>query len=86
MRGVLSNKGGPEYSGVRGLEGGRGERTLAHRAYMIVDDVVRTANYYRDAVGFQYERFWGQPPPLCMVGRQGVIITLVRRAAGAPSA
>ena len=25
--------------------------------YFIVDDVVITANYYRDMLGFQYERF-----------------------------
>jgi len=26
--------------------------------YFIVDDVVSTANYYRDKLGFHYERFW----------------------------
>ena len=30
--------------------------------YFIVDDVVTTANYYRDKLGFHYERFWGEPP------------------------
>ena len=30
--------------------------------YFIVDDVVTTANYYRDQLGFHYERFWGEPP------------------------
>lgn len=44
--------------------------------YLIVDDVVRTADYYRDALGFQYDRFWGEPPSFCMVERQGMVIML----------
>src|SRR5947199_10406860 len=27
---------------------------------LIVDDMVATANYYRDKLGFHYERFWGE--------------------------
>src|SRR5687767_4832739 len=44
--------------------------------YLIVDDVVRTANYYRDKLGFEYERLWGDPPTFCMVYRNGVTIML----------
>jgi predicted enzyme related to lactoylglutathione lyase len=44
--------------------------------YFIVDDVVTTANYYRDKLGFQHERFWGQPPCFCMVYRDGIVIML----------
>jgi len=44
--------------------------------YFLVDDVVATANYYRDTLGFQYERFWGDPPAFCMVYRRGIIIML----------
>lgn len=44
--------------------------------YFIVDDVVATANWYRDKLGFQYERFWGEPPCFCMVSRGGMIIML----------
>jgi predicted enzyme related to lactoylglutathione lyase len=44
--------------------------------YFIVDDVVTTANYYRDKLGFDFERFWGEPPAFCMVYRRGVIIML----------
>lgn len=42
----------------------------------IVSDVVVTANYYRDKLGFHYERFWGDPPCFCMVKRNGIIIML----------
>lgn len=44
--------------------------------YFIVDDVVTTANYYRDKLGFHYERFWHDPPAFCMVKRSGIVIML----------
>jgi len=44
----------------------------------IVDDVVSTANYYRDTLGFHYERLWNDPPSFCMVKRSGVIIMLAQ--------
>lgn len=44
--------------------------------YFFVDDVVATANYYRDKLGFRYERFWGDPPAFCMVRRGGITIML----------
>jgi predicted enzyme related to lactoylglutathione lyase len=44
--------------------------------YFIVDDVVVTANFYRDRLGFHYERFWGDPPRFCMVQRSGIVIML----------
>ena len=44
--------------------------------YFIVDNVVTTANYYRDKLGFHYERFWNDPPSFCMVKRSGIVIML----------
>lgn len=44
--------------------------------YFIVDDVVATANFYRDKLGFQFDRFWGEPPAFCMVQRHRVVIML----------
>jgi predicted enzyme related to lactoylglutathione lyase len=44
--------------------------------YFIVDDVVTTANFYRDRLGFEYERFWGEPLCFCMVQRNGVVLML----------
>ena len=46
----------------------------------IVPDVVATANYYRDVLGFRYERFWGDPPSFCMPYRRGVVIMLSQHA------
>jgi hypothetical protein len=42
--------------------------------YFFVEDVVSTADYYRDKLGFAYDRFWGDPPGFCMVWRRGVVI------------
>jgi predicted enzyme related to lactoylglutathione lyase len=50
--------------------------------FFVVDDVVSTANYYRDTLGFKYERFWGEPPSFCMVRRNGVVIMLSQLAHG----
>lgn len=44
--------------------------------YFLVDDVVETANFYRDKLGFKYDRFWGDPPGFCMVHRSGIVIML----------
>lgn len=53
------------------------ERTRWNIApYFLVPDVVAAANYYRDRLGFAYDRFWGEPPGFCMVYRSGVIIML----------
>jgi predicted enzyme related to lactoylglutathione lyase len=46
--------------------------------YLVVDDVVVTANYYRDKLGFKYDRFWNEPPSFCMVLRNGVCIMLAQ--------
>ena len=46
--------------------------------YLIVDDVVTTANYYRDKLGFAYDRFWNEPPSFCMVKRSGMVIMLAQ--------
>ncbi len=52
------------------------ERRWTIAPYFFVEDVVSTANYYRDKLGFAYDRFWGDPPGFCMVWRRGVVIML----------
>lgn len=36
---------------------------------LLVKDVVASANYWRDKVGFAYSRFWGDPPGFCILQR-----------------
>jgi uncharacterized glyoxalase superfamily protein PhnB len=44
--------------------------------YFLVKDVVASANFYRDKLGFEYARFWGDPPGFVMVSRNGATIML----------
>lgn len=51
---------------------------------LLVKDVVAAANYWRDQVGFSYERFWGDPPGFCILNRDGrhLMLSQVEDAAG----
>jgi predicted enzyme related to lactoylglutathione lyase len=42
----------------------------------IVDDIVPAAEFYRDKLGFKFDRFWGEPPCFVMVRRDGITIML----------
>lgn len=44
--------------------------------FLFVSDVKKSADYYRDCLGFDYKRFWGEPPSFCMVNRDGFILML----------
>jgi hypothetical protein len=50
---------------------------------LLVADVVKAANHYRDQLGFTCDRFWGEPPCFCMVKRDGFILMLAQAPAGA---
>lgn len=49
---------------------------LAVAPVLLVRDVVAAANYYRDQLGFRYDRLWGEPPDFCMVHREGLTVML----------
>jgi catechol 2,3-dioxygenase-like lactoylglutathione lyase family enzyme len=42
----------------------------------LVNDVVKAAEYYRDVLGFRFDRYWGEPPCFCIVWRDAVEIFL----------
>lgn len=46
--------------------------------YFLVHDVVSAAEYYRDVLGFHFDRYWGEPPSFCMVKRRGILIMLAQ--------
>jgi uncharacterized glyoxalase superfamily protein PhnB len=52
------------------------KQLLGIAPFFLVRDVVKAAEYYRDALGFSYPRFWGKPPVFCMPERDGLIIML----------
>jgi predicted enzyme related to lactoylglutathione lyase len=43
---------------------------------LLTNDIVAAANYWRDKVGFQYERFWGEPPHFTILQRDGLHLML----------
>lgn len=61
---------------------GNRPRVLSSATVFLVADVVRAAEYYRDALGFHFHRFWGDPPAFCMVWRNEscVMLSLIEDA------
>lgn len=45
---------------------------------ILVEDVISTAEYYRDALGFEFDRFWGDPPQMVLADRGDVRIGLMQ--------
>ena len=46
-------------------------RIVGGAAVLLVRDVAAAAEYYRDRLGFRYDRLWGEPPCFCIVWRDG---------------
>jgi hypothetical protein len=53
-------------------------KLTASAPILLVADVVASANYFRDRVGFSYDRLWGEPPNFCILYRDGMHLMLSR--------
>lgn len=42
----------------------------------VVSDLRRSAEFYRDVLGFSFDRYWGDPPCFVMLGRDHVDLFL----------
>jgi predicted enzyme related to lactoylglutathione lyase len=42
----------------------------------LVDDVVKSAEFYRDVLGFHFNRYWGEPPCFVIVMRDSAEFSL----------
>ena len=51
-------------------------KIIGSASILLVKDVIASANYYRDKVGFNYDRFWGEPPGFCILYRDGFHLML----------
>lgn len=51
---------------------------------LLVRDVVLSAEYYRDRLGFSFTRFWGDPPDFVILERDGLRLMLHRPSASVP--
>ena len=58
-------------------------KILAGAPVLLVRDVVAAADYFRDKLGFSYDRLWGDPPDFCMVRRDGHTVMLSQAPADA---
>lgn len=58
-------------------------RLTASAPVLLVRDVVAAAHHYRDALGFSYDRFWGEPPNFVILKRDGLFLMLNQAPAGA---
>ena len=55
-----------------------------HAPLLLVADVRKSADFYRDKLGFGYERIWGDPPCFAIVQRDGLHLMLSQVPAGEP--
>lgn len=51
-------------------------KILSGASVFLVSSVTRSAEYYRDSLGFRFDRYWGEPPGFCMVWRDEQCIML----------
>ncbi len=51
-------------------------KIISSAPVLLVRNLIESANYYRDKLGFKYDRFWGEPPDFCMVRRDENTIML----------
>jgi uncharacterized glyoxalase superfamily protein PhnB len=50
------------------------KQMIAMSPYFLVADVYKTAEFYRDTLGFSFEQFWGNPPDFVIVSRDDIQI------------
>jgi len=53
-------------------------KITASAPVLLVRDVVASANYFRDSVGFAYDQFYGHPPDFCIARRDGHYLMLAQ--------
>jgi len=53
-------------------------------ACFLVNDIVKSAEYYRDVLGFSFERYWGEPPCFGMLHRDRIEFFFSSKGPNAP--
>ena len=51
-------------------------KIIGSAGVLLVKDVVAAADYYRDKLGFHYDRLWGEPPDFVILRRDGYSVML----------
>jgi uncharacterized glyoxalase superfamily protein PhnB len=52
------------------------QKFFAIAPYFVVDDVTKSAEFYRDMLGFDFDKIWGEPPQFVIVHRDELHIML----------
>src|SRR4051812_20170362 len=55
-----------------------GPRLLTSAPVLLARDVQASAHYWRDALGFKFDRFWGEPPNFVILGRDKLHVMLMQ--------
>lgn len=51
-------------------------RIIGSAPILLVNNVIDSANWYRDKLGFNYDKLWGEPPEFCILDRDDYYIML----------
>ncbi len=51
-------------------------KITASAPILLVKDIIHSANWYKEKLGFSYERFFGEPANFCMLHRNGFYLML----------
>jgi hypothetical protein len=51
-------------------------RLMASAPVLLVKNLVQSAHHYRDAMGFTFPKFWGDPPSFVILRRDGMYLML----------
>ena len=57
-------------------------RLTSAASILLVNNVVESAEWYRDVLGFRFDRYWGEPPSFCMVWRGPFCVMLAEVPVG----
>ncbi len=57
-------------------------KLTANAAILLVRDVVASAHYYRDCLGFTFDRLWGEPPNFVILARDNCRLMLQQAPTG----
>ena len=58
------------------MDGQLAPRLTGVAPVLLVKDVVAAAEHYRDKLGFQFPRFWGEPPAFVILNRDRMHLML----------
>jgi hypothetical protein len=53
-------------------------RIIASAPVLLVSDVLASAHYFREAIGFAYDEIYGDPPSFCISRRDGHALMLAQ--------